>query len=187
MRLGSGDGQAQRRHLDVSRLARSARASARASRAARSGRTRIDGAWSIPKGEYEEGEDPLAAAKREFTEELGSAPPSPAPFLDLGAIKQPSRKLITAFAVEGDFDPATLKSNRFELEWPPKSGRKQSFPEVDRAQWFAPAEAREKIQPGQAPFIDRLLECLGRWKVADKALTCDPLWPLREPSGSSIF
>ncbi len=117
-------------------------------------------AWSIPKGEYDEGEDPLAAAKREFAEELGSAPPR-RPFLDLGAIKQPSRKAIRAFAAEGDFDPATLKSNRFELEWPPKSGRKQSFPEVDRAEWFAPSQARVKIQPGQAPFIDRLLEGLG--------------------------
>ena len=119
------------------------------------------GAWSIPKGEYGEGEDALSAAKREFAEELGSALPA-RPFLDLGvAIKQPSRKVITAFAVEGDFDPATLRSNRFELEWPPKSGRKQSFAEVDSAQWFTPAEARQKIQPGQAPFIDRLLEYLG--------------------------
>jgi predicted NUDIX family NTP pyrophosphohydrolase len=117
-------------------------------------------AWSIPKGEYEEGEDPLSAAKREFAEELGSAPPA-RPFLDLGAIKQPSRKTIAAFAVEGDFDPATLRSNRFELEWPPKSGRQQAFPEVDRAEWFAPSEARAKIQPGQAPFIGRLLEGLG--------------------------
>ena len=118
------------------------------------------GAWSIPKGEYDDGEDALIAAKREFAEELGSALPS-RPFLDLGAIKQPSRKVITAFAVEGDFDPATLVSNRFELEWPPKSGRKQSFAEVDSAQWFTPDEAREKIQPGQAEFIDRLLESLG--------------------------
>jgi predicted NUDIX family NTP pyrophosphohydrolase len=118
------------------------------------------GAWSIPKGEYAEGEDALIAAKREFAEELGSAPPA-RPFLDLGAIKQPSRKVITAFAVEGDFDPATLVSNHFELEWPPKSGRKQSFPEIDSAQWFLAAEAREKIQPGQAEFIDRLLEYLG--------------------------
>jgi predicted NUDIX family NTP pyrophosphohydrolase len=117
------------------------------------------GAWSIPKGEYD-GEDALIAAKREFAEELGSALPS-RPFLDLGAIKQPSRKVITAFAVEGDFDPATLVSNRFELEWPPNSGRKQSFAEVDSAQWFTPEEAREKIQPGQAEFIDRLLEYLG--------------------------
>lgn len=118
------------------------------------------GAWSIPKGEYAEGEDPLAVAKREFEEELGSAAPQVA-FLPLGELVQPSRKLITAFALEGDFDPATLTSNRFELEWPRGSGRKQSFPEVDRAAWFAPAKAREKIQPGQAPFIDRLLERLG--------------------------
>jgi predicted NUDIX family NTP pyrophosphohydrolase len=118
------------------------------------------GAWSIPKGEYDDSEDALIAAKREFTEELGSALPA-RPFLDLGAIKQPSRKVITAFAVEGDFDPATLVSNHFELEWPPKSGRKQSFAEIDSAQWFSPSEAREKIQPGQVEFIDRLLEYLG--------------------------
>ncbi len=118
------------------------------------------GAWSIPKGEYDDSEDALSAAKREFAEELGSALPA-RPFLDLGAIKQPSRKVITAFAVEGDFDPATLVSNRFELEWPPKSGRKQSFAEIDSVQWFSASEAREKIQPGQAQFIDRLLEYLG--------------------------
>ena len=119
------------------------------------------GAWSLPKGEHGAGEDPLAAAKREFAEELGSALPARA-FLDLGAIKQPGGKTITAFAVEGDFDPATLKSNPFALEWPPKSGRTQTFPEVDRAQWFSPAEAREKIHPGQAGFIARLLESLGQ-------------------------
>lgn len=118
------------------------------------------GAWSIPKGEYAEGEDPLAVAKREFAEELGSPPPR-GEFVSLGELVQPSRKIVTAFALEGDFDPATLTSNRFELEWPRGSGRKQSFPEVDRAAWFAPAKAREKIQPGQAPFIDRLLERLG--------------------------
>jgi predicted NUDIX family NTP pyrophosphohydrolase len=118
------------------------------------------GAWSIPKGEYDEDEDPLVAAKREFAEELGSALPA-RPFLDLGAIRQPSRKEVTAFAVEGDFDPATLVSNHFELEWPPKSGRKQSFPEIDSAQWFPVQEARAKIQPGQVEFIDRLLAYLG--------------------------
>jgi predicted NUDIX family NTP pyrophosphohydrolase len=118
------------------------------------------GAWSIPKGEYGEDEDPLAAAKREFAEELGSALPA-RPLLNLGAIRQPSRKVVTAFAIEGDFDPATLASNRFELEWPPKSGRKQSFAEIDSAQWFTPEEARDKILPAQAPFIDRLLEYLG--------------------------
>jgi predicted NUDIX family NTP pyrophosphohydrolase len=119
------------------------------------------GAWSIPKGEYIEGEDPLSVAKREFEEELGSPPPE-GEFLPLGELVQPSRKVVTAFAIQGDFDPASLKSNLFELEWPPKSGRMQSFPEVDRAAWFAPGEARVKIQKGQAPFIDRVLERLGR-------------------------
>ncbi|MGE5260707.1 MAG: NUDIX domain-containing protein [Actinomycetota bacterium] len=116
------------------------------------------GAWSIPKGEYEEGEDPLAVARREFEEELGAPPPS-GDFISLGELRQPSRKIITAFALEGDFD-AALKSNQFEMEWPPKSGTMQSFPEVDRAEWFTPDEARKKILPGQAPLIDRLLEHL---------------------------
>ena len=123
------------------------------------------GAWSIPKGEYEQGEDSLSVAKREFEEELGSPPP-PDKFLELGEIVQPSRKVITAFAVEGDFEPTRLTSIHFEMEWPPKSGRKQSFPEVDRAAWCTPAEAREKIQPGQAPFIDRLLEQLQSRRAA---------------------
>jgi predicted NUDIX family NTP pyrophosphohydrolase len=118
------------------------------------------GAWSIPKGEYEPGEDALVVARREFEEELGASPPQGAP-LTLGEFRQPSRKIITAFALRGDFDPARLQSNRFELEWPPKTGRMQSFPEVDRAGWFALRVARDKIQPGQAPFIDRLLEKLG--------------------------
>jgi predicted NUDIX family NTP pyrophosphohydrolase len=116
------------------------------------------GAWSIPKGEYEDGEDPLAVAIREFTEELGRRPMSgPTKFLSLGELVQPSHKIITAFAVEGAFDPATLKSNPFAMEWPPNSGKQQSFPEVDRAEWFAPDDARRKILPGQAAFIDRLL------------------------------
>jgi predicted NUDIX family NTP pyrophosphohydrolase len=118
------------------------------------------GAWSIPKGEYDEGEDPLAVAKREFKEELGSPAPR-GEFVALGEIVQPSRKIVTAFAAKGDFDPQTLRSNRFELEWPPKSGRKQSFPEVDRAEWFALTQARRKIQAGQAPFLDRLAAQLG--------------------------
>ena len=118
------------------------------------------GAWSIPKGEYEEGEDPLAVARREFEEELGS--PAPArDAIELGELTQPSRKLVTAYAIEGDFDVTTFKSNLFEMEWPPKSGRLRSFPEVDRAQWFTLDEAGEKILPGQRPFIDRLLERLG--------------------------
>jgi predicted NUDIX family NTP pyrophosphohydrolase len=118
------------------------------------------GAWSIPKGEYEEGENPLAVARREFEEELGSSAPAGATS-ELGELVQPSRKVITAFAVEGDFDAGTFTSNLFEMEWPPKSGRLQSFPEIDRAQWFPLEEAREKILPGQRPFIDRLLDRLG--------------------------
>jgi predicted NUDIX family NTP pyrophosphohydrolase len=118
------------------------------------------GAWSIPKGESEEGEDALAVARREFEEELGSRAPA-GEVIDLGELVQPSRKVVTAFAIEGDFDASRLASNLFEMEWPPKSGRVQSFPEVDRAQWFTVEEAREKILPGQRPFIDRLLERLG--------------------------
>jgi predicted NUDIX family NTP pyrophosphohydrolase len=117
------------------------------------------GAWSIPKGEYQEGEDPLAVARREFEEELGS--PAPAgEATELGELVQPSRKVVTAYAIEGNFDVGTLRSNLFEMEWPPKTGRLQSFPEVDRAQWFSVEKAREKILPGQSPFIDRLLERL---------------------------
>jgi predicted NUDIX family NTP pyrophosphohydrolase len=114
------------------------------------------GAWSIPKGEYEADEDPLQAAIREFEEELGRAPPRSG-YRDLGEIVQPSRKRLVAFAIAGDFDPPTLRSNLFEMEWPPKSGRRRSFPEVDRAQWFGADDARKKILPGQAPFIDRLM------------------------------
>lgn len=114
------------------------------------------GAWSIPKGEYSEPDDPLATAVREFAEETGKH--LRGEFRPLGEITQPGRKIVTAFALEGDFDPATLKSNTFELEWPPKSGRKASFPEVDRAQWFSLEMAREKILSGQREFITRLLE-----------------------------
>jgi predicted NUDIX family NTP pyrophosphohydrolase len=117
-----------------------------------------EGAWSIPKGEYDEAEEPLACAIREFEEELGTRPEGK--FIELGEIVQPSRKIVVAFAVEGAFDPAALKSNRFELEWPPKSGRMQSFPEIDRAGWFTPDLAKVKILPGQQGFIDRLLAAL---------------------------
>jgi predicted NUDIX family NTP pyrophosphohydrolase len=118
------------------------------------------GAWSIPKGEYSDNEDALVAAKREFEEETGARPDGD--FLALGELVQGGRKIVTAFALEGDFDPATLRSNTFELEWPPKSGRKASFPEVDRAQWFSPAEARQKILKGQSEFITRLLKAIGK-------------------------
>jgi predicted NUDIX family NTP pyrophosphohydrolase len=125
------------------------------------------GVWSIPKGEYEEGEDPLSAAKREFCEELGAEPSGE--FWDLGALMQPSRKEIVAWAVEADFPVEELKSNTFELEWPPKSGRKRQFPEVDRAEWFNPRDARKKILAGQVEFIDRLL---ARVKHAELPHSC---------------
>jgi predicted NUDIX family NTP pyrophosphohydrolase len=118
------------------------------------------GAWSIPKGEFAEGEEPLAAAKREFCEELGSEPHGvfvDNAFVELGVLVQPSRKEVVAWAVEGDFPIAELKSNTFEIEWPPKSGRKKRFPEVDRAEWLSPDDARRKILPGQVGFINRLL------------------------------
>lgn len=118
------------------------------------------GAWSIPKGEFDPEEDPLQAAKREFAEELGVPPPD-GPYLDLGQIAQSGHKTVIAFAVEGDFDPEALKSNLFEMEWPPKSGQSRSFPEVDRAGWFTPGDACERILPRQAPLIDRLLARLG--------------------------
>jgi predicted NUDIX family NTP pyrophosphohydrolase len=105
------------------------------------------GAWSIPKGEYVAGEDPLDVARRELEEETGLR--VEADVLPLGELTQRGGKTVTAFAFEGDLDPATLRSNLFELEWPPRSGRKKSFPEVDRAQWFPAAEAGEKILTGQ--------------------------------------
>jgi predicted NUDIX family NTP pyrophosphohydrolase len=114
------------------------------------------GAWSIPKGEYSESEDPLEAAIREFEEETGMRPRGEC--RPLGEVTQPGRKVVTAFAIEGDFDPTALRSNTFELEWPPKSGRRASFPEVDRAEWFSIETARTKILQGQRELIDRLLE-----------------------------
>ena len=112
------------------------------------------GAWSIPKGEYDDGDDPLAAAVREFEEETGARPQGR--FHLLGEVKQPGGKHVTAYALEGDFDVDALTSNRFDVEWPPNSGRHRSFPEVDRAAWFSPAEAHEKILVGQRPLLDRL-------------------------------
>jgi predicted NUDIX family NTP pyrophosphohydrolase len=119
-----------------------------------------DGAWSIPKGEHAEGDDPLAAAKREFQEETGFA--LEGTFTPLTPLKQPSGKIVSAWAVEGDVDPASLASNMFELEWPPKSGRRQKFPEVDRAGWFDLPAARRKLLPGQRPLLDQLEEQLLR-------------------------
>jgi predicted NUDIX family NTP pyrophosphohydrolase len=119
-----------------------------------------DGAWSIPKGLYEERESPLAAARREFEEETGCIPDGE--FLALGSFKQPSNKTIVAWAIESDFDLAKFKSNLFSMEWPPKSGRTQQFPEVDRIAWFEPDEAKRKILKGQAPILATLLNRLPR-------------------------
>ena len=113
------------------------------------------GAWSIPKGEYGADEDPLAAARREFAEELGASPPD-GPAEDLGEIRQKSGKLVRAWAVAGDLDVTEVSSNTFTLEWPPHSGRQQEFPEVDRAQWFDVPLARTKIIAAQVALLDRL-------------------------------
>jgi predicted NUDIX family NTP pyrophosphohydrolase len=119
-----------------------------------------DGAWTIPKGLYESGEEPEAAARREFAEETGYAPAGE--MLDLGSFRQPSGKRIMAFALEGDFEPDRLVSNTFEMEWPPRSGKRQSFPEIDRAGWFGIAAARVKLLKGQVPILEALLERLAK-------------------------
>jgi predicted NUDIX family NTP pyrophosphohydrolase len=117
------------------------------------------GAWSIPKGEFAEGEDPLQAAVREFKEETGSEVSGS--FYALGSVKMKSGKLVFAWCVEGNIDPATVKSNSFPLEWPPRSGKTLMVEEVDKGAWFSPGLAKEKINPAQAVFIDRLIEYKG--------------------------
>jgi predicted NUDIX family NTP pyrophosphohydrolase len=114
------------------------------------------GFWTIPKGEYLEGEDPFQAALREFQEETGFR--AEGGFIALGDLKQPSGKVLTVWAFEGDCDPDQLKSNTFPLEWPPRSGRQAEFPEIDRGAWFSIEAAREKLLPGQRPLLDRLLQ-----------------------------
>ena len=116
-----------------------------------------EGAWSIPKGELQDGEPPLAAARREFEEELGHAPPDGA-LLELGEIRQRAGKIVVAFAVEGDFDPAQLVAGTFAMQWPPRSGRVQEFPEVDRVAWFDLPTAKRKIVQGQVALLDRLAD-----------------------------
>lgn len=115
-----------------------------------------DGVWSIPKGEYPDGDDPWEAARREFTEEIGLVPPD-GPRVDLGALKQPSGKVVTAFAVRADLDIVSARSNTFEMEWPKGSGTMREFPEVDRVGWFPVAQARVKLLTGQRAFLDRLM------------------------------
>jgi predicted NUDIX family NTP pyrophosphohydrolase len=130
------------------------------------------GAWSIPKGEFNEDETPLAAARREFREEIGPTVDRAVghaidgDFLALTPLKQPSRKIVHAFALEADLDVTHIESNSFEMEWPPHSGKRQSFPEVDRAQWFMLDEARARIQQGQAPMLDELTAMLSRRSAA---------------------
>lgn len=116
------------------------------------------GAWTIPKGGIEDEEEPRACAIRELEEELGAAPElDPEALIELGSVKQKAGKVVEAWAAEAEFDPAALASNTFAMEWPPRSGKRQEFPEVDRAEWFDPETAREKILPAQAEFLDRLL------------------------------
>ncbi|MGE3273532.1 MAG: NUDIX domain-containing protein [Vicinamibacterales bacterium] len=119
---------------------------------------RDEGAWSIPKGTPEPGEDLITTARREFAEETGFAAPGPA--IPLGSIRQKAGKVVHAWAVEGDADPAALSSNTFEMEWPPRSGRRQVFPEVDRCAWLDLDAARAKMLPAQAAFLDRLSDAL---------------------------
>jgi predicted NUDIX family NTP pyrophosphohydrolase len=113
-------------------------------------------AWSIPKGLYDADEDPLVAARREFEEETGCRVDGV--FVALGSFRQPGGKIVTAFAVEGEFDVTALRSNTFTIEWPPRSGRQASFPEIDRAEWFSPEVARTKLVKGQVPILDAFLE-----------------------------
>jgi predicted NUDIX family NTP pyrophosphohydrolase len=119
------------------------------------------GAWSIPKGEYGEHDDPALRAEEEFAEELGTRPPA-GPRLDLGEVRQAGGKRVRAWAVQGDIDArATTTSNTFETEWPPRSGERRSFPEVDRAEWFSLDDARTKLVAGQVPLLDRLQSITG--------------------------
>jgi predicted NUDIX family NTP pyrophosphohydrolase len=136
-----------------------------------------DGAWSLPKGEYSEDEDALQAAKREFQEETSI--PIDGDFLPLGELRQPSGKLITAWALEQDVDPTLVKSNMSSMEWPPKSGKTQEFPEVDRAAWFPISQARRKLLKGQIAFINRLANKLG--------VTVEDNRPNAPPEQSSLF
>lgn len=122
---------------------------------------RDEGAWSIPKGEIDDdGDEPLAVARREFAEELGVDPPAGLA-VDLGEVRQRGGKVVRAFALEGDLDTAAVVSNTAEIEWPPRSGRRIEMPEVDRAEWHTFETARTKLNPAQVPLLDRLLERLG--------------------------
>ncbi|MEA2578725.1 MAG: hypothetical protein QOD78_2313 [Chloroflexota bacterium] len=120
---------------------------------------RDEGVWTVPKGEFHEGEEAWAVARREFEEETGHPAPDGDP-IELGEIRQKGGKVVEAWALEGDLDPATAQSNTFPFEWPPRSGTWITIPEIDRVEWFAPDEARRRIKETQIPFVDRLLEAL---------------------------
>ncbi len=128
---------------------------------------RDEGAWSIPKGEYEPEDDPRAAALREFEEELGRPlAAAGAELVELGTVRQPGGKYVTAWAAEGDLDPEAVVSNTFELEWPPRSGRVQQFPEIDRAAWFTLPQARARLLRGQLPLLDLLSDIISAGQSA---------------------
>ena len=124
------------------------------------------GAWTVPKGEFEPGEEGIAVARREFEEETGHPPPDGPP-IALGEIRQKGGKVVEAWAFEGDLDPSAARSNTFPFEWPPRSGRWMTIPEIDRVEWFAPDEARRRIKDTQAPFVDRLLAALDAFAALD--------------------
>lgn len=126
-------------------------------------RRKDDGAWSIPKGEFEEGEDPFRAALRECREEIGAV--ATGEFIPLDPLRQPSGKVVYAWAVNSEFEPSSLVSNTFSMEWPPKSGQKKEFPEVDRAQWFGIEGARRKILKGQVALLDQFL---AKWRLLER-------------------
>lgn len=130
---------------------------------------RDNGVWGIPKGEIDEGEDALAAAQREFTEETGFR--AAGPFLPLAPVKQKSGKVVRAWAAEGDCDPKEMKSGTFTMEWPPRSGRQREFPETDRAGWFTLIEAREKIIPAQAGFLEELQRAVTVSLMSEKMIS----------------
>ena len=125
-----------------------------------------DGAWSLPKGEHGPDDDPLAAAVREFTEELGTPPPPGTP-VPLGTVRQPSGKRLTVFALAGDLDATAIVSNTFTVEWPRGSGRLREYPEIDRAAWFGLDDARRAVVRGQVPFLDRLTQVLQSTTAAE--------------------
>lgn len=131
-------------------------------------RRQDDGYWGIPKGEYADGEEAIACARREFAEEIGQPPPV-GPMIPLGDVRQRNAKIVTAWAVEGDLDASAIVSNTFVLEWPPRSGRQQEFPEVDRAGWFDPQEAAVKMIEAQRVLVERLMAALasGALEAAD--------------------